>query len=241
MIKFMKNKYKIFQKVVAFSIIIASCFVAKAQTSCDYNSSDITFKIGTAGVLPSNSLTSYLLVDHATGIITKISSTQSFTGISQSKLYDIYAYSYVNDNTVTGLVVGGALTNVSATCGDLSNPLLVNICVPSSNTGTCDYTASSFTLNTATTPPVGATTEYILTNLSGVILQKSATPTFSGLTGTQSYNVYAISYTGSVSNLSVGSNYNTITGTCYDLSNAFPVKVCVCQPLCLGVTLTKVK
>ncbi|MER0442853.1 hypothetical protein [Emticicia sp. W12TSBA100-4] len=222
-------------------MIIALSFVAKAQTSCDYNSSDITFNIGTPGILPSNSLTTYLLVDHATGIITKISSTQSFTGISQSKQYDIYAYSYVNDNTVTGLTVGGTLTNVSAACGDFSKPLLVNICVPPSNAGVCDYTTTSFTLKTVTSPPAGATTEYILTDLNGVILQKSVTPSFTGLTGTQSYNVYAVSYTGSISNLSIGSNYSTITGACYDLSNAFPVKVCVCQPTCLGVTLTKVK
>lgn len=221
-------------------MIIALSFVAKAQTSCDYNSSDITFSIGTPGVFPNNSLTTYLLVDHATGIITQISSTQGFSGIIQSKQYDIYAYSYVNDNTVTGLTPGGDLASVSAACGDLSKPLTVNVCVPS-NSGKCDYTSSSFTLNTTTTPPTGATTEYILTNLSGVILQKSATPTFSGLTGTQSYNVYAVSYTGSISNLSVGSNYSTITGACYDLSNAFPVKVCVCQPICLGVTLTKIK
>lgn len=237
----MKNTYKIFSNIMTICMIIATGFVARAQSSCDYNSSDITFNVGTPGTLPNNSLTSYLLVDHTTGIIAKISSTQSFTGISQSKLYDIYAYSYVNDNTVTGLTVGGALTNVSAVCGDLSKPLLVNVCVPSSSSGTCDYTTSSFTLKTTTTPPTGATTEYILTNLSGVILQKSATPTFSGLTGTQSYNVYAVSYTGSISNLSVGSNYSAITGACYDLSNAFPVKVCVCQPICLGVTLTKIK
>lgn len=236
----MKNTYKIFSKIMMICMLIAPSFIVKAQTSCDYNSSDITFSIGTIGVLPNNSLTTYLLVDHATGIITQISSTQGFSGITQSKQYDIYAYSYVNDNTVTGLTPGGALASVSAACGDFSKPLIVNVCVPS-NSGKCDYTTSSFTLKTTSTPPTGATTEYILTDLSGVILQKSATPTFSGLTGTQSYNVYAVSYTGSVSNLTVNSNYNTVTGTCYDLSNAFPVKVCVCQPTCLGVTLTKVK
>jgi hypothetical protein len=105
----MKNLHKKFQKLIVFSIIIAFSLVAKAQTICDYNSSNINFNIGTLGSLPSNSLTAYLLVDHSTGVISQISSTQSFTGIAQSKLYDVYAFSYINDNTITGLTVGGSL------------------------------------------------------------------------------------------------------------------------------------
>ena len=236
----MKKTHKIFQIVIIVCMIITSSFVAKAQMSCDYNSPNIAFNIGTPGTFPNNSLTSYILVDHATGIIAKISSTQSFTGIVQPKLYGIYAFSYVNDNTVTGLTVGGALSNLTAACGDLSNPLIVNVCLPS-NSGDCDYTTSSITLKTVTTPPVGGTTQYILTNLSGIILQITSTPTFTGLWGSQSYNVYAVSYTGIISNLTVGSNFNTITGSCYDLSNPLLVTVCVCKPICLIITVTKIK
>lgn len=236
----MKNKHKIFQKVIIFSMIIVYSFVSKAQTNCDYNSPNITFKIGTVGVLPNNSLTAYLLVDHATGVITQISTTQSFAGITQSKVYDIYAFSYINDNTVTGLSTGGLISSLTAACSDLSNPLTVNVCLPS-NSGQCDYTTSSFTLKTATPPPAGGATQYILTNTSGTILQIASTPTFSGLSGTQTYNVLAVSYTGNIANLTIGNNYNTITGPCYDLSNPFPVNVCVCQPICLPVVLTKIK
>jgi hypothetical protein len=236
----MKNLHKKFQKIIVFSIIIACSLVANAQTVCDYNSSTINFNIGTPSTLPSNSLTAFLLVDHSTNVISQISSTQSFSGIAQSKLYDIYAFSYINDNTVTGLTVGGSLSSVTAACSDFSKPLTVNVCVPATS-GQCDYTTSSFTLRTATTPPNNGTTQYILTNLNGSILQIASSPSFSGLTGTQSYNVYAVSYTGSISNLVIGSNYSSITGSCYDLSNALPVSVCVCKPICLSVNVTKIK
>lgn len=235
----MKKINKVIQKAILLCFLGVS-WVANAQTACDYNSSSVTFNIGTAGTLPSNSLTSYLLVDKTTGLIAQISTTSSFSGIVQSKIYDVYAFSYVNDNTVTGLIVGGALSAVTASCSDFSNPLTVKICPPAT-AGACDYTTSSFTLQTATPPPAGGTTQYILTNLNGVILQVTSTPTFTGLSGSQSYNVYAVSYTGSISNLTVGSNYSAITGTCYDLSNPLPVTVCVCKPICLPVSITKIK
>ena len=235
----MKNRNKLLQKALLV-LVMAFPLMSKAQV-CDYTSSSVTFNIGTPATLPSNSLTSYLLVDNATQTIVQISSTPSFSGIVQSKLYDVYAYSYVNNNTVTGLVVGGALSTITSSCGDFSNPLTVRICPPSGNGGTCDYTTSSITLKTASTPPAGGTTQYILTNLSGLILQVSSTPTFTGLSGSQSYNVYAVSYTGTITNLTVGSSVNSITGTCYDLSNPLPITVCVCQPICLPVTVTRIK
>jgi hypothetical protein len=235
----MKNKNKLLEKALLI-ILMALPLMVNAQV-CDYTSSSVTFNIGTSATLPSNSLTSYLLVDNSTKTIIQISSTPTFTGIVQAKLYDVYAYSYVNNNTVTGLVVGGALSTITSSCGDFSNPLTVRIC-PASGTGsTCDYTTSSFTVKTASTPPAGGTTQYILANSSGVILQLTSTPTFTGLSGSQSYNLYAVSYTGTVSNLTVGSSINSISGSCYDLSNALPITVCVCQPICLPVTVTKIK
>ncbi len=220
--------------------IIHAFYVVNAQIACDYNSSNVSFNIGVPASLPANALTRYLLVDHTTNLIAQISTTPSFSGIVQTKVYDVYAYSYVNDNTVTGLTIGGPLSAVTASCGDFSNPLTVKICPPAVG-GSCDYTSSSFTLQTQTPPPVGGTTQYILTNLSGSILQVNPTPTFSGLSGSQSYNVYAVSYTGSISNLTVGSDYNTISGTCYDLSNPLLVTVCVCKPICLPVTIARIK
>ncbi len=237
----MVNIHKLLRNILlGYIFIIVGCYETNAQIACDYNSSSVTFNIGTPASLPANALTKYLLVDHATNLIAQISNSPSFTGIVQTKIYDVYAFSYVNDNTVTGLIIGGPLSAVTATCGDFSNPLTVKICPPV-NPSQCDFTTSSFTVQTQGTPPVGGTTKYILTNLGGIILQITSTPTFSGLSGSQSYNVFSVSYTGSITNLTVGSNYNDITGTCYDLSNPLPVTVCVCKPICLPVTIAKKK
>ncbi|AFK04149.1 hypothetical protein Emtol_3016 [Emticicia oligotrophica DSM 17448] len=215
-------------------------YEVNAQIVCDYSSSSVTFNIGTTASLPQNALTKYLLVDHTTNAIVQISTSPSFSGIVQSKVYDVYAFSYVNDNTVTGLTVGSPLSAVTASCSDFSNPLTVRICPPT-NSGQCDFTTSSFTVKTQTTPPTNGTTQYILADLTGTILQINSVPTFSGLSGSNTYNVLAISYTESVSNLIIGGNYNNITGNCFDLSNPLPVSVCVCKPICLSVTTVKIK
>ncbi|GAB2633394.1 hypothetical protein GCM10027035_29130 [Emticicia sediminis] len=236
----MENIHKLLRKILLGCFVVVGCYEVNAQTACDYNSSSVTFNIGTPASLPANALTKYLLVDDATNLIAQISTSPSFSGIVQTKVYDVYAFSYVDDNTVTGLVIGGPLSAVTASCGDFSNPLTVKICPPT-NPGQCDFTTPSFTLQTQTNPPVGGTTRYILTSLSGTILQIVSTPTFSGLSGSNSYNVFAVSYTGSISNLSVGNNYNDITGLCYDLSNPLPVTVCVCKPICIPVTVRRIK
>lgn len=236
----MENIHKLLKKILLGCFVVASYYEVNAQTACDYNSSSVTFNIGTPASLPANALTKYILVDDVTNLIAQISNSPSFSGIVQTKVYDVYAFSYVDDNTVTGLVIGGPLSAVTASCGDFSNPLTVKICPPT-NPGQCDFTTPSFTLQTQSNPPVGGTTQYILTSLSGTILQLTSTPTFSGLSGSSSYNVFAVSYTGSISNLSVGNNYNDITGLCYDLSNPLPVTVCVCKPICLPVTVRRIK
>ncbi len=235
----MKNIDKLIQKVLLVCIFAIS-LTANAQV-CDYNSSSITFNIGTQGTVPSNALTRYLLVDHTTNLIEQISSTTSFSGITQTKVYDIYAFSYTNNNTVVGLVVGGSLASLTASCSDISNPLTVKICPPFVPGSSCDYTTSSITLKTVTTPPTGATTQYFLVNSTGIILQISSTPTFTGLSGVQNYNVYAISNTQPISNLTLGGNYSLIGGSCYDLSNPLPIKVCVCKPICLPVTVNRIR
>ncbi len=234
---------KLFNKYIWKVFLIVSVifpYFGNAQT-CDYTTSSFTVKVGTAGTLPSNSITKYLLVDSTTQKVAQISNTTTFTGLVQTKTYQVYAFSYVDDNTVTGLTVGGDFSGVTASCKDFSNPLKVRVC-PSTTPTTCDFTSSAFALKTATTPPTTGTTQYLLTDLNGIVMQiNNSAPSFTGLTGTKAYNVYALSYTGTVNNLSVGSNFSNITGSCLDFSNPFPVSVCVCTPICLPVTTTKIK
>lgn len=208
--------------------------------NCDYNTKDVTFQLATPA--PAGKVTQYLLVNAADGKITQISSTPAFTNIEGTNTFMVVSFSYQNDGTVTGLKTGGLLSQVTASCHDFSNALVVKICSPLLPVVPCDYTTSTVSLNLSGVAPPN--TKYVLTNTSGTILQIQNTPTFTGLTGTQSYNAYAMSYTndGSLANLTVGNLYSQVTANCFDWSNPFPMKVCVCKPnICVVMTVAKVK
>ncbi len=210
--------------------------------NCDYNTSSVSFE--TVSSEPIGKETRYLLVESSNTKIVQISATKMFTGLVGSKTYMIVAFSYENDGTVTGLVVGSPLNQVSASCGDFSRALSIKVCSPFIESNQCDFSASSITLKKAAEPPVGFITKYLLVNKFGSIVQLAETPTFTNLSGTQSYNAYSISYIndGSISNLGVGSNFSNVTANCYDWSNPLPIKVCICNPtICVPITVVKIK
>jgi hypothetical protein len=169
-----------------------------------------------------------------TGTIT-IPAGQSSATITVPTLTDAVTEGTETLTVVLSNPIGGVIANGTGTVSILDIP-------PAS---VCDYTGTSFTVKTVTTPNSAATTQYILADASGKILQINNTPTFSGLTGTAgtvtSFSVYAISYTAAVNNLLVGSNVNQLTGSCFGLSKPLNVGVCVCTPICLPVTVTVVK
>jgi hypothetical protein len=210
-----------------------------ALPTCDYTTTSISFGLATQA--PAGKVTKYVLADALDGRIVQISNTPSFTNLTQDKTYMVLAYSYENDNSVTNLIVNNYIKQVFASCSDWSTALVVRVCPNFVGGSNCDYTTSSITLRSGAAPS-GATTKYILVNSSGLIVNMSDTPTFSGLSGTSVYNAYAVSYTGTISNLAIGNNYSSITGACYDLSLPLSIKVCVCKPnICLPVTALKVK
>ncbi|MBO0933223.1 thrombospondin type 3 repeat-containing protein [Fibrella aquatilis] len=94
---------------------------------------------------------------------------------------------------------------------------------------TCDYTTASITL-ASTGGSGGGTVRYILADSVGTIVQVSATPTFSGLTGSHTYLAMAISHDGTATNLTAGQSVSAVTAGCYNLSTALSVKVCVSKP-----------
>ncbi|WP_337045238.1 hypothetical protein, partial [Emticicia sp. 17c] len=203
-------------------------------TSCDYSSS--SFSVSLVGAAPTE--TRYLLVNSQSGLIEQIATSPSFSGLTGSNTYMVLAYSYTG--TPTGLTVGGQLSSLTASCQDFSNALMVKVCVPVVGNN-CDYTTSSITLNIVGTAPANGVTKYVLVNTSGIIVKISDTPTFTGLSGVNDYYAYAISYTGTISNLSIGNNLSTVNGSCFDWSNPVPLKVCVCKSVCLPVLTTKIK
>jgi hypothetical protein len=206
-------------------------------TNCDYNTSSFTVVSAPA---PSGVQTKYVLADALDGKIVQIANTPTFSNLVGSKTYMVLAYSYEDNNTVVNLNTGNFLNQVNSSCGDWSRALPVKVCAPFIDNNTCDFTTSSFTLK-ATLAPSGATTKYLLVNQSGIIIKLSDTPTFTGLSGSNTYNAYSISYTGSVNNLSLGSNISGVTGTCLDWSLPFSVKVCVCSTDCIPVSITRIK
>jgi hypothetical protein len=206
-------------------------------TNCDYNTSSFTVVSTPA---PAGVQTRYVLADALDGKIVQISNTPTFSNLVGSKTYMVLAYSYEDNGTLVNLNTGNLINQVNSSCGDWSKALSVKVCAPFISNGVCDYTTSSFTLNTAAAPS-GATTKYLLVNQSGTIVKLSDSPTFTGISGTNSFNAYAISYTGTVNNLSLGSNISGVTGSCLDWSSPLSVKVCVCNPVCIPVSIARIK
>jgi hypothetical protein len=206
-------------------------------TNCDFNTSSFTVVSAPA---PAGVQTRYVLADALDGKIVQIANTPTFSNLVGSKTYMVLAYSYEDNGTLVNLNTGNFLNQVSSSCGDWSKALPLKVCVPFVDNGTCDFTTSSFTLNTAPAPS-GATTKYMLVNQSGTIVKLTDSPTFTGISGINTFNAYAISYSGAINNLSLGSNISAVTGSCLDWSSPLSVKVCVCNPVCIPVSIARIK
>ncbi|MFM2268711.1 MAG: hypothetical protein RL757_2152 [Bacteroidota bacterium] len=71
----------------------------------------------------------------------------------------------------------------------------------------------------------GFSTHYVLVDANNVIRYSVAAMPFSGI-AKGVYTAYAVNYSGTAPNLTVGTNLNAIGGSCVALSNAYPLKVC---------------
>ncbi|WP_177225963.1 hypothetical protein, partial [Arsenicibacter rosenii] len=77
----------------------------------------------------------------------------------------------------------------------------------------------------------GITTRYVLASNQGTILQVADVPAFTGLSGTATYMAVALTYEGTVTNLSIGQSLSAVTAGCLDWSEAVVFKTCVDVPL----------
>lgn len=221
----------------------------RTLATCDYTTTSFSLTpIGGAG----GGTVRYVLAD-SVGVIRQISSTPTFSGLTGSKTYMALAISH--DGSATGLTIGGALSAVSATCFDWSDALMLKVCVdndkdkdgvsdpldlcPDTPIGTsvnaygcprslttCDYTSTGITLN-ALGGSGNGTVQYILADSVGTMLQVNSQPVFSGLTGSKTYMVLAISHDGSVTGLTAGNALSAVSATCFDWSDALMIRVCV--------------
>ncbi|MFY7988344.1 MAG: Calx-beta domain-containing protein [Flavobacterium sp.] len=205
---------------------------------CDFTTSTISFQ---STARPVGKITKYILADVADGRIIQIVDSPTFTALTGTNTYMVLALSYENDNSITNLSANSLLSQVSASCFDWSNALVVRVCVQESSP-ICDFYGPTITLKTNTAPPTGGTTQFILADTEGNITNVSNTTTFTGLSGNKDLLAYAVSFTGTLSGLTVGSKVANIQGSCFDLSNPLSIRVCICKPdICIPISITKVK
>jgi hypothetical protein len=171
----------------------------------------------------------YALTDN-TGVIIQSSATPSFTGLASNQ-YAIYALNYRTTEGVNGLTVGQNIADVNGGCLDVSVPLFYTVCLPvyscNNNSGTITANISGQNTN------AGFTQSYALTNESGLILQLSTTPTFTGLINGK-YQMFALNYetSGGVTGLSIGMSISSVIGACFNKSNPLLYQVCIAPEIC---------
>lgn len=142
----------------------------------------------------------------------------------------LYHISY--DGTVSGIAQGGNINSISG-CAGVSNPITVT---KTTTTGgvfstenrtfvsICDGDGSSGIIETVLNNNVGANVVYFLVDDNGAITEFVSGPAvdFSAFDRGR-YTLYAFSYDGPDSGLSVGLNVGTLVGNCNGLSNPITV------------------
>jgi hypothetical protein len=204
-----------------------------ASTVCDYTTSTVSL-VSTGGSSGTNVTTRYVLANE-TGTILQISPMATFTGLSGTATYQALALNY--EGTIANLSVGNALSAVSASCFALSTPLNFQACVTPTGSGsttpppsaslTCDYNTSTISLvSTGGSSGSSVSTRYVLATPGGSIVQVSPTATFTGLSGTATYQALAFTYEGGVQNLAAGNAISSVTASCSAWSTPLNFQVC---------------
>ena len=209
--------------------------------NCDYTTSTVTLN-STSG--SGGGTLRYLLAD-SVGTVLQVSNVPSFSGLSGSRTYMAVAVSF--NGAITNLTAGQSLSAITADCFDLSDALVIKVCV--SVTPPCDYTAGATVTLTATggsTTP-GSLTRYVLVNPAGVIIQVNNAPSFptTGLVA-GTYAAYAVVYTddASIANLQVGSAFMTVQANCIAVSGGLSFVLCsdcTNTPRCVPLQVTVIR
>lgn len=209
--------------------------------TCDYTSSIITLNSTTGS---GGGTLRYLLAD-SVGTILQVSNVPSFSGLSGSRTYMAVAVSF--NGAITNLTTGQSLRTVTADCFDLSDALVIKVCV--ATTPPCDYTAGATVTLTATggSTTAGSLTRYVLVNSAGSIIQVNNAPSFPTLgLAAGTYTAYAVVYTddASITNLQVGSLFIAVQANC--LATSPPLSFVLCSdctnnPVCVPIQITVIR
>ena len=158
-----------------------------------------------------------------------------FTGSVTTTLRDSQRY-VVIPVTYDGSGTAGTHA-VTVTSSQGAGACAVNVTVKDPALNNCDYIVGqpiSVDIHSQNTN-IGFTTKYILTDAAGVIKYQTATLPFTGVVVGE-YLAYSVNYSGTAPTLTVGTNVSAIGGTCANLSNAFPIKVCAAYQFNCGTS-----
>lgn len=142
--------------------------------------------------------------------------TPSFTNIEEGDFF-IFPINYA---TVSGLNIGNNIEDIAGECFDIGNPLPIRSCAA------CNYCEGNISFN-ATGMNQALTTNYALTDISGIILNTNVSPSFNNVEpGT--YRIYGVNFnqTQTLNGFTIGSNISNLSGTCFDVSDPYSFIVC---------------
>ena len=169
--------------------------------------------------ISSGYTTQFILLDNSNVIVSGPQATGTFIASTVGQ-FKIVAVNY--SGILTGLSTGQNIQNITGACYEISAPKCFNVQASSCTSSTSIVIGNSLTVtSTGNNTAVGYTTQYVLTDAGDIVVMgpsstSSFTPTTMG-----SYRIYAYNYSGTVSNISVGTNFQTgLTGSC--LSKSLP-------------------
>jgi len=168
----------------------------------------------------------YALTDNA-GQILAINSNPTFAAQAEGD-YEVYAVNYETAEGISNYNVGN---NISSVTGDCIYTSSVNF-----NVCSCNFKSQESIIVNAAGGSIGdadMTIRYVLTDNSGAMLGISPNSAFEGQ-AEGSYLIYSLAYDTAqgISNLTVGNNISTVTGSCFDLSSSLSIGVCGTIPTC---------
>lgn len=164
------------------------------------------------------------------GLILDINSQPSFPPQTAGS-YLVYAINYETSSGISGFSIGNNFDAITGNCFDTAS-LKVNVCP---NVITCQSEDGTVSINnTGYTRTTGFTQSYALVDTNHIIQRIKNNPSTTQRLFTAvlagDYQVYALNYetASGISNYSVGSTINSVTGSCLDIAQPINYKVCPC-------------
>jgi hypothetical protein len=162
----------------------------------------------------------YVLVNTVDGKIKAVndSSPEFYSIISGD--YRVYAITHRPEAVVSGIAVGNKLSDVTPFCSNWAS-YNINVIV------SCNYDAN-WTMTNAAPAVSSQTSKFALIDvgLGNQIVQISDSATFPRELVTGTYQIVQLLYTGSISNLTIGSTINALSGSNLDLTASKHFKYC---------------